>query len=169
MLKEIGCEQILECDNGKRAVEMALASFPDLVILDVAMPEMDGLTAAREIRKKLKIPIMLLTNAYDAETAKRAGEAGVAAFLTKPLRKQDLVPAIEIAVAHTDELEELHEEIEDLKETIENRKIIEKAKWALIERDGITESGAYRLMQKMAMDTRKSLVQVAKQILQNNG
>ena len=165
MLKEIGFDDVLECGDGKRAVEMALASFPDLAVLDVTMPEMDGLTAASEIRKKLKIPMMLLTNAHDAQTAKRAAECGIAAFLTKPLRQQDLIPAIELALAHTDEVEGLKEKIEDLKETIENRKMIEKAKGLLMERDRLSEADAYRTMQKMAMDKRKSLRQVADVIL----
>jgi response regulator NasT len=165
MLKELGFEDVLECGDGKSAVEMAMASFPDMAILDVAMPEMDGITAAKEIKKKLKIPILLLTNCFDAQTAKRAAESGIAAFLTKPLREQDLIPAIEIALANTELVEELKEKIEDLKETIENRKVIEKAKGMLMEKQRIGEADAYRTMQKMAMDKRKSLRQVADVIL----
>jgi response regulator NasT len=165
MLKDIGFEDVLECGDGKKAVEMALACFPDMAILDISMPEMDGITAVHEIRKKLKIPILLLTNSYDAQTAKRAVESGVAAFLTKPLRQQDLLPAIEMALAHTEEVEDLKEKVEDLKETIENRKIIEKAKGMMMEQGRISEADAYRAMQKMAMDKRKSLRQVADGIL----
>jgi response regulator NasT len=165
MLQDIGFEDVLECSDGKAAVDTALASFPDLVILDVSMPEMDGITAAAEIRKKLKIPILLLTNAYDSKTVKRAAENGIAAFLTKPLRKQDLLPAIEIALQHVEEIEDLKEKIEDLRETIENRKIIEKAKGMLMEKNRFSEADAYRTMQKMAMDTRKNLRQVADGIL----
>jgi len=165
MLAELGFEEILECGDGKRAVETALASFPDMAILDVSMPEMDGITAAGEIKKKLKIPIMLLTNAYDGKTAKRAAECGIAAFLTKPLRKQDLLPAIEMALSHAEEVENLKEQIDDLRETIDNRKIIEKAKGILMEKNRMHESDAYRAMQKMAMDKRKSLRQVADLIL----
>ena len=165
MLKELGFEDVLECGDGKSAVEMAMASFPDMAILDVAMPEMDGITAAKEIKKKLKIPILLLTNCFDAQTAKRAAESGIAAFLTKPLREQDLIPAIEIALAHTEQVEDLKEKIDDLKETIENRKVIEKAKGMLMEKQRMGEADAYRTMQKMAMDKRKSLRQVADGIL----
>ncbi|MDR3579432.1 MAG: response regulator [Oryzomonas sp.] len=165
MLKELGFEDVLECGDGKSAVEMAMASFPDMAVLDVAMPEMDGITAAKEIKKKLKIPILLLTNCFDAQTAKRAAESGIAAFLTKPLREQDLIPAIEIALAHTEQVEDLKEKIEDLKETIENRKVIEKAKGMLMEKHRMGEADAYRTMQKMAMDKRKSLRQVADGIL----
>ncbi|KAB0671851.1 response regulator [Oryzomonas sagensis] len=165
MLMELGFEDVLECGDGKSAVEMAMASFPDMAVLDVAMPIMDGITAAKEIKKKLKIPIMLLTNCYDAQTAKRAAESGIAAFLTKPLREQDLIPAIEIALAHTEQVEDLKEKIEDLKETIENRKVIEKAKGTLMEKQRLSEADAYRAMQKLAMDKRKSLRQVADGIL----
>lgn len=165
MLIQFGFDEVLECGDGKNAVETALATFPDMVVLDVVMPGMDGISAAAEIRKKLKVPIMLLTNCCDAQTVKRAAECGVAAFLTKPLREQDLLPAIELALAHTEEVEELKERIEDLKETIENRKVIEKAKGLLMERDRISEADAYRVMQKMAMDRRKSLKQVADGVL----
>jgi response regulator NasT len=165
MLSELGFDDVLECGDGKRAVEMALGSYPDLVILDVSMPVMDGITAASEISKKLKIPMILLTNAYDAATVKRASESGIAAFLTKPLRKQDLLPALEIALHHVEEIEELKEKIEDLRETIENRKIIEKAKGMLMEKNRLPEADAYRAMQKMAMDKRKNLRQVADGIL----
>lgn len=165
MLLDLGFEDVLECGDGKSAVEMALASFPDMVVLDVSMPGMDGISAATEIRKKLKIPIMLLTNAYDAATVKRATDSGIAAFLTKPLRQQDLLPAIEIALHHADEVEGLKEKIEDLRETIENRKVIEKAKGALMEMNRTSEAEAYRTMQKMAMDKRRSLRQIADAIL----
>ena len=165
MLAELGFNNGLECGDGNSAVEMALGSYPDLAILDVSMPHMDGITAANEIRKKLKIPMILLTNAYDAATVKRASESGIAAFLTKPLRKQDLLPAIEIALHHVEQVEELKEKIEDLHETIENRKIIEKAKGLLMEKNRVAESEAYRMMQKLAMDKRKSLRQVADMIL----
>lgn len=165
MLTDLGFDEILECGDGKKAVELALASFPDMAILDVSMPGLDGITAAVEIRKKLKIPIMLLTSACDGATVKRAASSGIAAFLTKPLRRQDLLPAIEIALQHVEEIEELKEKIDDLRELIENRKIIEKAKGVLMERDRVSEADAYRIMQKSAMDKRKSLLQVANGIL----
>jgi two-component system, response regulator PdtaR len=165
MLTDLGFDEILECGDGAKAVELALASFPDLAILDVAMPGMDGITAAIETKKKLKIPIMLLTSACDSATVKRASASGIAAFLTKPLRQQDLLPAIEIALQHVEEVENLKEKIYDLRELIENRKIIEKAKGVLMEKSHVSEADAYRLMQKEAMDKRKSLLQIAVGIL----
>lgn len=165
MLVDLGFDEILECGDGAKAVELALGSFPDMAILDVSMPGMDGITAAVEIRKKLKIPIMLLTSACDSATVKRATASGIAAFLTKPLRQQDLLPAIEIALQHVEEVENLKEKIEDLREFIENRKIIEKAKGVLMEKNRVPEAEAYRIMQKAAMDKRKTLRQVADMIM----
>ena len=168
MLVNLGFDEVLECGDGKSAVDMVMASFPDMAILDVSMPKMDGITAAAEIRKKLKIPILLLTNCYDSQTVKRAADAGIAAFLTKPLREQDLLPAMEIAIAHTEEVDSLKDKIEDLKEIIENRKVIEKAKGQLMGRERYSEADAYRAMQKMAMDKRKTLRQIADLILKNH-
>ncbi len=165
MLQEVGFGDVLECGDGKRAVDTALTSFCDMVILDVALPEMDGISAACEIRKKLKIPILLLSGVYDSKTVKRAAENGIAAFLTKPLRRQDLVPALEIALRHTSEVEDLKEKIEDLKEIIENRKVIERAKGTLMEKNRLSETEAYRTIQKLAMDKRKTLRQIADGIL----
>jgi response regulator NasT len=165
MLNELGFEEVLECGDGESAVDTALASFPDMVFMDVSMPKMDGISAAAEIRKKLKVPILLLTNVHDSKTVKRATEAGIAAFLTKPLRRQDLLPAVEIALHHCEEVDDLKEKIEDLRETIENRKVIEKAKGMLMEKGPTSEAEAYRIMQKRAMDKRQNLRQVADTIL----
>lgn len=165
MLNDIGFDEVLECGDGRKAVEMALASFPDLAVLDIAMPGMDGITAAQEIGKKLKIPLLLLTNSYDTQTVKRAADSGIAAFLTKPLRQQDLLPAIEMALAHSEQIEELKEKVDDLRETIENRKVIERAKGMLMQQEDLSEAEAYRTMQKLAMDRRKSLRQIADSIL----
>ncbi len=164
-LKELGFDEIMECGDGEAAVATALSRVPDIAILDVAMPKKDGISAAREIRKKLKIPILLLTASCDPETVKKAKEGGIAAYLTKPLREQDLWPAIELAFAHAEEIEGLKEEVEDLKETIENRKVIEKAKGILMRKHGLSEPEAFRKMQKLAMDKRKSMRQVAEAIL----
>lgn len=164
-LKELGFDEIIECGDGNAALTTAISRVPDLAILDVAMPGKDGVTAAVEIRKKLKIPIILLTACYDPETVKRAKEAGISGILTKPLRDQDLWPAIEIAFGHVDEVEELKEQVEDLKEAIETRKVVERAKGALMKSQGLTEPEAFRKMQKLAMDKRKSMRQVAEAIL----
>jgi len=164
-LKELGFDEIVECADGDTAVSLCLEKIPDMAILDVSMPGRDGISAAAEIRKKLKIPILLLTACYDPDTVKRARENGIAAMLTKPLRDQDLWPAIELACAHADELDALKEEVEDLKESIENRKVIEKAKGVLMKSRTLSEPEAFRMMQKLAMDKRKSMKQIADAIL----
>lgn len=164
-LAKLGFETIIECSDGEAAVKAALDSFPDLAILDVSMPKKDGITAAAEIRQKLKLPIVFLTACHDNETIERAKKIGIASFLLKPLREQDLWPAIEMACAHNDMVEELKEQVEDLKETLETRKIIEKAKGVLMKSHRLTEPEAFRKMQKLAMDKRKSLRQIAEAIL----
>lgn len=164
-LTELGFDEIMECGDGETAVSTALSRLPDIAILDIAMPKKDGVTAAREIRAKLKIPIIFLTAAYDADTVQKAKEAGIAAFLTKPLREQDLWPAIELAFAHAEQVESLKEQVEDLKESIESRKLIEKAKGVLMRNQGLSEPEAFRKMQKLAMDKRKSMRQIAEAIL----
>jgi len=165
MLKDVGFDEIIECGDGEAAVVMSLSRLPDIAIFDISMPKMDGITATNEIRKKLKIPIIFLTAVYDAETVQRAKETGIAAFLTKPLRKEELWPAIELAFAHAEEIEQLKEEVEELKETIESRKIIERAKGVLMRTQQLSEPEAFRRMQKLAMDKRKSMRQIAEAIL----
>jgi len=167
MLADLGFRDILECGDGRKAVEIAFASFPDMAILDASLPGMDGISAALEIKNKLKIPIVLLTSDCDKATVKRALTSGVASFLTKPLRQQDLFTTIEVSLKHSEEIAKLKEKIDDLSKIIEDRKIIEKAKGFLIDMNSISESEAYRVMQKLAMDKRKTLRSVADEILKN--
>ncbi len=164
-LKELGFDEVMECGDGETAVKLALDRLPDIAILDISMPKKDGITVANTLRGKLKIPIIFLTAAYDQETVKQARQAGIAAFLTKPLREQDLWPAIELAFAHADEVANLKEEVEDLRESIENRKVIEKAKGVLMRTQRLSEPEAFRKLQKLAMDKRKSMRQIAEAIL----
>jgi response regulator NasT len=165
MLKELGFDEIYECADGAAAVSTALDRLPDVIVMDVSMPKKDGITAAIEIRTKLKVPIILLTACHDPDVVKRAVKAGIAAFLIKPVRAEELWPAIELAFAHNDQIEDLKEQVEDLKETLESRKVIEKAKGVLMKSHGLSEPEAFRKMQKLAMDKRKSLKQIAEAIL----
>lgn len=164
-LKDLGFDEVIECRDGEAAVRLALEKHPDIAILDVSMPKMDGIKAAAEIRKKLKIPIVIATAFYDPETVKRAAKTGVVAFLTKPVRDQDLWPAIELAFAKAFEVERLQGQVEDLQETIESRKVIEKAKGVLMKSLKLSEPEAFRRMQKLAMDKRKSMKEIANAIL----
>jgi response regulator NasT len=165
ILKRLCFDTIYECDNGEEAVKKTLEMIPDLAIMDISLQKKDGIAAAAAIRQKLKIPIIFHTACSDHETLERAMKAGIAAFLSKPLREQDLWPAIELAFAHNHEIEQLKEQVEDLKETLESRKVIERAKGLLIASQGLSEPAAFRKMQKLAMDKRKSLRQIAEAIL----
>ena len=165
LLKKLQFDEIIEAGNGEEAVALALQRFPDIAILDISMPKKDGIAAAAEIRKQLKIPIIFFTASHDQEVLARAVHSGVAAVLTKPVRPHELWPAIELAFAHNEQVERLKEEVEDLKESIENRKVIEKAKGVLMKKQGLSEPEAFRRMQKLAMDKRKTLRQVADAVL----
>jgi AmiR/NasT family two-component response regulator len=165
MLKELGFDEIHECADGAAAVSTAMDRLPDVIVMDVSMPKKDGITAAIEIHAKLKVPIILLTACHDPDVVKRAIKAGIAAFLIKPVRAEELWPAIELAFAHSDQVENLKEQVEDLKDTLESRKVIEKAKGLLMKGHGLSEPDAFRKMQKLAMDKRKSLRQIAEAIL----
>ncbi len=165
LLQEHGFQEIIEGSDGEEAVSMALSRFPDIAVLDISMPKKDGITAAVEIRKRLKIPIIFLTACHDPDVVERAVKAGIAAFLTKPVRPEELWPAIELAFAHNEQIERLKEQVDDLKETLETRKVIEKAKGLLMKNHDLGEAEAFRRMQKLAMDKRKSLRQIADAIL----
>jgi response regulator NasT len=165
LLEKHGFDEIIEGSDGEAAVSLALKRIPDIAILDISMPRKDGISAALEIRKRLNIPIIFLSACRDPEVVSRAVKAGVAAFLSKPVRPEELWPAIELAFAHNEEVERLKEQVEDLKETLETRKLIEKAKGLLMKNHGLGEPEAFRKMQKLAMDKRKSLRQIADAIL----
>ncbi len=165
LLKKLQFDEIIEGSDGDAAVSLALKWSPDIAILDISMPKKDGISAAAEIRKRSRIPIIFLTAARDPDILRRAVKTGVAAVLTKPLRPDELWPAIELAFAHNEEIERLQQEVEALKETIESRKVIEKAKGVLMKKQGLNEPEAFRRMQKLAMDKRKSLRQIADAIL----
>ena len=168
-LKELGFDALFECGDGESAVSMACTNLPDIAILDAALPNKDGLSAAREIRQKLKIPVILLLSLCDPDTLNRAKKIGITTILTKPFRGQDLLPAIEMAFAHAEEVELLKEHVEDLKKTIESREIIDKAKEVLLRSEGLSESGAFRRIQKLAMDKQRSMRQIAEAILITEG
>lgn len=165
MLKELGFEEILECADGESAVAMAWAGSPAMAILDSAIAVMDGMTAAIEIRKRLKIPIILMTGSGGNRNAKQAVRSGIAAFLSKPLRKQDLLPTIEIALAYVKEVAGLKGQVKDLTETIGDCKVFEKAKCMLMEKERLSEAEACRVMQKMAMTRQMSLRQISDRIM----
>ncbi len=167
-LETYGFNPIIEAENGAEAVDLALSQNPVLIVMDVSMPEMDGITAAEKIGKNRPTPIVLLTGNVDSETVSGAREAGVMSYVIKPFRAEQLIPAIDLAIHHFSETTSLKEEIATLKESLETRKQVERAKGVLIQQ-GLSEPQAYRKMQKLAMDKRKSLKEVAEAILLMEG
>lgn len=159
-----GFEEIIEAENGRQAVDIALIRKPLLIVMDVSMPVMDGVTAAEKIGKRLSVPIVLLTATEDSETIERARDAGVMSYVLKPFREAQLHAAVDLAIHQFVEVSNLRDEVVHLKETIESRKLIERAKGVLI-KQGFSEPEAYRRMQKIAMDKRKTLKEVAEAIL----
>jgi response regulator NasT len=162
VLKNYGFGTFLEAGTGTEAVRLAETREPLLIVMDVSMPEMDGITAAEKIGRKSPVPVVLLTANADLETIERARNAGVMNYLVKPFRDEQL------ALHRFIEVAALKDQVAELKATLESRKQIEKAKGALM-RQGLSEGEAYRKMQKLAMDKRKSLKEVADAILLMEG
>jgi response regulator NasT len=163
-LKEHGYDVVGEAGDGKRAVELANELKPDLMVMDIKMPNLDGLSAAQQIAE-LKIPVVLLTAFSQQELVTRAAEVGAMAFLVKPFTPQDLMPAIEIALSRHSQLVALEAEISDLGERLETRKLVERAKSVLSEKMKLTEPEAFRWIQKASMDRRLSMADVARTVL----
>jgi two-component system, response regulator PdtaR len=159
-----GFTDILEAENGQQAVDLALANQPLLIVMDYVMPIMDGITAAEIISKKCPTPIVLLTTRADPETVEKARLAGISNYVVEPFREDQLFPAVDLAIHHFIEVASLRQEVAKLKDTLESRKVIEKAKGALM-KQGLSEDEAYRKIQRMAMNKRKSLREVAEAIL----
>lgn len=165
MITEAGYQVAAEGATGEDAVEICRSGGVDLVIMDVGLPKKDGLEAAREINRKHPTPVVMLTAKADPETIRRATEAGVMAYLVKPVRFEELAPAIELAIGRFDEFKLLRDENRDLKETLEARKTIEKAKGLLMEKEGLTEAQAFQRIRKASMDRRSSMKEVAEVVL----
>ena len=165
MLGEAGYEVVGQASNGEQAVEMALELTPDLVIMDVKMPVMDGLSAADEIGKQRLCPVIMLTAFSQTELVERARDAGVMAYIVKPFTAADLTPAINIALSRWAELKELEKEVADLGEALETRKAVERAKGVLMKKLKLSEADAFRWIQKTAMDRRLGMKEVAEAVI----
>jgi two-component system, response regulator PdtaR len=161
------CQVVAEARDGVEAVELVKIHNPDIVFMDIRMPNKDGIEAAKELQliSSKRVPIIMLTAYSQPELYEEASKAGVFAYLTKPLRKSDLAPAIEIALARALEMCELQDEISDLSYKLETRKVVEKAKGILMKKYDIDEPTAYRRLQKAAMDERKGLREVSDAVL----
>ena len=165
MLTQLGYLVVGEAGDGQSAVNLARELKPDAVIMDIKMPDLDGIEAARILTHERVAPVLLLTAYSDIELIARAREAGVAGYLVKPFRESDLAPAIEIALARFGEFRELEREVGDLQDTLETRKLVDRAKGILMDTQSLTEAEAFRRIQKMSMNTRKAMREVAEAII----
>jgi AmiR/NasT family two-component response regulator len=165
MLEEEGYVVVAEVGDGQQAVDRARELAPDLVILDIQMPVLDGLSAAEQIAGDRVAPVIVLTAFSQRELVERARDAGAMAYLVKPFSKNDLVPAIEVARARFGELTALDGEVRSLEDRLEARKVVEKAKGVLMTREGLSEAEAFRFIQRTAMNERTSMKALAQQIL----
>ena len=165
MLEEEGYVVAGEAGDGETAIRLAAELRPDLVILDVKMPGLDGISAAERITEGLLAPVIILTAFSQRDLVQRASEAGAMAYLIKPFTKADLVPAIEVAASRFAEIAALNAEAANLRERLEVRKLLDRAKGVLQDSRGMTEAQAFRWIQKTSMDQRKTMRAVAEQVL----
>jgi len=165
MLEEEGFEVVGEAADGDAAVRLAHEQRPHLVIMDIKMPGLDGLHAAERITEQDLAAVLILTAFSQRELVHRAAEAGAMGYVVKPFQKSDLMPAIEIALARYSQLSALKKETASVSEQLAVRKLVDRAKGVLMDRDGMSEADAFRFLQKRAMDERRSLRAVAEEIL----
>ncbi len=164
-LESLGLQVIGEAADGKQAVDLVMKLKPDMAILDIKMPEMDGLEAAKLIASQYPIPIILLTAYSERTLAERAIEAGVFAYLMKPVSEEDLLPTILLARSRFQEFQDLRKGMSDLKEALETRKLVERAKGILMERRNLSEAEAFRRMQIQSQNENKKLAEIAQAII----
>lgn len=165
MLAALGYLVVGEAGDGISAVNLARELRPDLVIMDIKMPDLDGIAAAKILTEERIAPVLLLTAFSQQELVEGAKEAGVVGYVVKPFRESELVPAIEIALARFKEFRALEKEASNLRETLETRKLVERAKGVLMDQQGLKEAEAFRKIQKLSMNTRKSMREIAEAIL----
>jgi AmiR/NasT family two-component response regulator len=165
MLTNQGYLVIGEAGDGRSTVNLARELRPDIVIMDIKMPDMDGIEAATLLTNERIAPVLLLSAYSQQELIQRARQAGVAGYLVKPFRESDLAPAIEVALARFSELRAMEREVGSLQEALETRKAVERAKGILMETQGLNETEAFRKIQKMSMNNRKPMRSVAEAII----
>jgi AmiR/NasT family two-component response regulator len=165
MLAHLGYLVVGEVADGRSAVNQARELRPDIVIMDIKMADMDGIEAAKILTEERVAPVVLLSAYSQRELVDRARESGVVAYLVKPYREEDLTPTIEVALARFREFQELQQEVDNLQQALETRKLVDRAKGILMDKQGLTEAEAFRKIQKMSMDNRKPMKDVAEAII----
>jgi response regulator NasT len=165
IVPHLGHEVVCSAANGRTLVEKSLELSPDLVITDVKMPDMDGIDAAAEIHRAQLVPVILVSAHADPALVERAAAHHVLAYLVKPIKKEDLEVAITIAMSRFDEFQALRKEATDLRQAIEDRKLVERAKGIVMKRTGLDEEAAFRRLQKLSRDQSRKLVEIARGIL----
>ncbi len=165
MLTNLNYLVVGEVGDGKSAVNLARELKPDVILMDIKMPDMDGIEAAKILTEEQIAPVVLLTAFSQKELVDRAKEAGVVGYLVKPFREADLLPAIEVALARFDEFKQVHQEVQDLQNALETRKLVDRAKGILMDVQSLDEGEAFRRIQKMSMNTRKPMKEVAEAII----
>lgn len=165
MLTNLGYLVVGEAGDGRSAVNLARELRPDIVVMDIKMPDMDGIEAAEVLTAERVAPVLLLSAYSQQELVQRARQAGVAGYLVKPFRESDLAPAIEVALARFSEFRAMEREVGNLQEALETRKLIERAKGILMDTQGLSETEAFRKIQKMSMNNRKPMRAVADAII----
>lgn len=165
VLPRLGYDVVAVAENGADLVRQCRAVQPDLVITDLAMPELDGLAAVREICRERPVPVIIVSAHHDAEQIQRALHEQVLAYLVKPIKAVDLPPAIALAMQRFREFEALHKQADSLRQAIEDRKLIERAKGALMTRAGLSEPDAFRRLQVLSNEKNLKMVEVARMIV----
>jgi len=165
MLRNLGYLVVGEAGDGITALKLARELKPDLVIMDIRMPAMDGIDAAKVLTEEKIAPVVLLTAYSQKDLIERAKEAGVVGYLVKPFKESDLTPAIEVALARFSEFKQMTQEVDDLQHALTTRKLVDRAKGILMDTKGLTETEAFRAIQKMSMDNRRPMKAVAEAII----
>lgn len=165
ILEREGYEVVAEAKNGEEAIELAHRHRPDLVIMDVKMPVMNGIKATDIIRKFTDSSVLLLTAYSHKELVQEARQSGVTAYLVKPVSEEDLIPAVEIALSQRERVSSFQKDIQDLQQKIEERKIVERAKGKLMNKLQLNEEEAYKWLQRQSMETRVSMAKLAEELL----